>query len=189
MEVFSDQPMKKKFKFNLKNNWYHLVIWVTVIIFFLFSPRLVGLISTKEGKPDFVNIDLPVSTDSFKLNVEKLELYDERGIIFVIRGWAFTTIDPGIPTNERLLEIVLVENNNNMVFGTRLEGRADVVRHFQDTNFNIQQPGFSALINKEVLHNGIYKIGFLSTNQLTGEKHFKLTNFEIIRTPNSVTLK
>ena len=71
---------------------------------------------------------------------------------------------------------------------TTAEERGDVVRFFEDLNLNIVDPGFTAVINRDLLPIGNYAVGILLTDTQDGSMEFVLTEHFIERTPNTISL-
>jgi len=171
-----------------KKIWFHVLIWLFIILFFLWGPRIIDMFFIKDGKPSRLNIDIPEESDQIKYSLDLFESFDKQGYVYEMRGWAFTTDDPNNPTNTYLTEIVLSSGNKNMIFSTQSKGRADVIKAFEDLNLNIREPGFSTLISKSLLKPGVYSIGILLKQTEKGFVRYIETNMVINRTPNTIQL-
>lgn len=179
----------KKTKYRwINQHWLYVFLWIISLVFFIWGHRFVGIVLTKDGRPQKLDIAIPQEADSILYFIDRFDLYDEKGILYNLQGWAFSTDDPINPTNDYLTEIIFISDRGNILYSTRPEQRGDVVRFHEKLNLNIQMPGFSSLINKELLKPDQYSISILLTNKKTGSTLYINTNKVIIRSPNSITM-
>ena len=172
----------------LKRIFPHLLIWFLVVSFFLFGQSLVSGLVNREGKPVLRNIYLPAESLQVRYHIDKFRQIDDNGHVFSVQGWAFTSESPERPSNGYSTQVVLVKGRQNMVMATTAEERGDVVRFFEDLNLNIVDPGFTAVINRDLLPIGNYAVGILLTDTQDGSMEFVLTEHFIERTPNTISL-
>ncbi len=174
----------------MKQYWIIFLLLPISILFFLFGPKLVASLFVDEGKPVKEDIEIPEIIDDgqYKFSIDYLSLYEENLDLYNLAGWVFSTKDSNIPTSEIEAQFFLYNDSSNYVFSSRSSERVDVIKHFADLNLEIEMPGFSVLINKNLINSGDYCIGILLTNKKTNTEQFIQTNQIIRHTPNTFTL-
>jgi hypothetical protein len=108
--------------------------------------------TTIPGLKKLQQMDLPIETKGISYAIEILR--DIKDYID-IRGWAFIN-DKNSEGSVILLG--LSSDRNNFLINTSLIKRPDVTVYFK-TSLNLNDSGFSAIIAKEELEVGTYKIG------------------------------
>lgn len=180
--------MKTTSRLSIQHYWpYALILGLAILFFFLGNP-LAARFFYLDGRPILGDINLPEESKQVMYHLDKFNPYDDKGHLYSLQGWAFTTDKPGSPTDDYATQIILLRDEGNLVYPTTAESREDVISHFKELNLDIQMPGFSVLINKEILRRGEYQVGILLTLKEDGSQHFILTDRLIKRTPNSITL-
>lgn len=167
----------------IKKYWLRFVIVILAVLFFLLAHRYFVFNIEKDGRPIEVQIEnLEVTNpNKYRFNIEALSRYDERNYIHNLSGWAFSSETANQPTNQIDTIIVLVSNKNEFYFETVNIERPDVVEAFKDLELEIRNPGFSALINQQLLPPDEYCIGILLNNPLNSTYQFMNTNASLIR--------
>lgn len=173
----------------IRKNRFHILIWVVMIAFVILAPRIQAEFFIRDGRPIQLNGELPAETSQLMFYVDRVEVYDDQGILYNLRGWAFSTVDKNIPPSQYQREIVLISEHGNYVFSTRAERRKDVQNHFSDLGMNLDMPGFSVLINKNIIENGKYSIGIIFRHLPSGSAYYINTFKILVRTPNSIKLE
>ena len=174
----------------MKQYWIIFLLLPISILFFLFGPRLIASIFVKEGKPIQRDIDFPEVDISgqYRYAIDYLSTYEENKDLYVLAGWAFSTLNPDYPTNQFRTEILLYNDAQNYLFDSRTSERQDVKKTLSNLSLDIQEPGFSVIINKNSISNGDYCVGILFTNKENNIVQFLSTNHLVSRSPNTLTL-
>ncbi len=146
-----------------KKYWLRFVIVILAIMFFLLAHRYFIQNLEKDGRPldkQLENLQVTNPND-YRSNIEGLSRYDERNYIHSLNGWAFSLETTNKAPEQIETIIVLASNKNKFYFETASIGRPDVVEAFQDLEIEIGEPGFSALINQQLLPADEYCVGIL----------------------------
>ena len=167
----------------IKKYWLRFVIVILAVLFFLLSHRYFVVNLEKDGRPIEIEIEnLEVTNpNTYRFNIEALSRYDERNYIYNLSGWAFSLKTSNQSTNQIETFIALVSHKNEFYFGSFGIERPDVAEAYKDLELDIVKPGFSVLINQQLLPADEYCIGILLRNPLTSEYQFINTNSELIR--------
>jgi hypothetical protein len=174
----------------IKQYWIIFLLLPISILFFLFGPKLIASLFVDEGKPIQEDVEIPedINDGQYKYAIDYLSIYEENFDLYNLAGWVFSTKDKNISSSEYEAEFILYNDSGNYLFSSRSSERADVVEHFSDLNLNIEMPGFSVLINKNLINKREYCIGILLTNQENNSQQFIQTNQIISNTPNTFSL-
>ena len=167
----------------VKKYWLRFVIVILAVLFFLLAHRHFVVNLEKDGRPidmQFENIEV-TNPSGYRSNIEALSRYDERNYIYNLSGWAFSLETSNQPTDQIETIIVLVSNKNKFYYESFGIERLDVEEAFKDLELNLVKPGFSVLINQQLLPADEYCIGILLRNPLTSAYQFINTNAELIR--------
>ena len=174
----------------IKQYWIIFLLLTTSILFFLFGPKLIASLFISEGKPIDKNIEIPDVDDEgqYRYSIDSLDIFNKDFDIYELYGWAFSTRNPEISTNQDKTEIVLYNEARNFVFSTIPVERKGVIETFSNLNLNIQKPGYSVLINKNLIDLGDYCIGILLTNEQKNSVQFIESNRILSNTPNTLSM-
>ena len=175
----------------LKKNRIHILIWAMMFVYIISAPRLHTNFFLKQGKPIAVSRSIPAETDQIKLNVDALDLIvQDRQEVYLLWGWAFSTLDPSLSPDMYEREILLISPSQKVyAFSIDTVSRPGVQEFFKDLNMNLTESGFSTLISKDVLPVGEYRIGIVLRDPSTGLSYYTDKPKRILlRTPNSLSL-
>lgn len=175
----------------LKKNWIHIFIWAMMFAYIISAPRLHTYFFLKQGKPITISESIPTETDQIRLNVDALDLIvQDRQEVYLLWGWAFSTLDPSLSPDMYEREILLISSSQKVyAFSINTVSRTGVQEVFKDLNMNLTESGFSTLISKDVLPVGEYRIGIVFRNPSTGLSYYTDNPKRILlRTPNSLSL-
>ncbi len=167
----------------LKKYWLRFVIVILAVLFFLLAHRYFVINLEKDGRPveeQFKNLEV-ANPGAYRFNVEALSRYDERNYINNLSGWAFSLETMNQTPDQIETIIVLASNKNEFYFEIMSIDRPDVVEAFQDLEIEIEKPGFSALINQQLLPADEYCVGILIRNIADSSYQLINTNRVLIR--------
>jgi hypothetical protein len=182
--------MISKFTEFVKQNWIIFLLLPISILFFLFGPKLIASLFIDEGKPIKENIEIPnvIDDGQYRYSVDSIDIFNEDFDIYELYGWAFSTSNSEMSTNQYRTEIVLYNETGNFVFSITPVERKGVIETFSNLNINLQKPGYSVLINKNLIDLGDYCIGILLTNEKENLVQFIESNRILSNTPNTLSM-
>jgi len=167
----------------VKKYWVRFVIVVFAVLFFLLAHRYFVINLEKDGRTieeQVENLEV-TNPNEYRFNVEALSRYDERNYIHNLSGWAFSLNPTNNSSNQIETFIVLASNKNEFYFETVSIERPDVIEAFIDLELDIIIPGFSTLINQQLLPKDEYCIGILLKNLTNSSFQFINTNHALLR--------
>jgi hypothetical protein len=175
----------------IKKNWFHIVAWTVILVYFAVAPDLYVLFFLKNGKPLQIDGNLPTETDQIKFRIDNLEEVKYEGQnIYRLYGWAFSTMYKEVPPDMYEREIVLTSNSNTYFFpieNLKRPGVQDVYKYLQ---MDLVDSGFLTLISKDVILPGEYRVGIVFKNLLNNSAYYAdKPKRTVIRTPNNLFLK
>jgi hypothetical protein len=171
----------------IKKAWPHILIISLMTVYFFIAPRLYTRFFIHNGKPMSIT-DLPLLTDQVKYNVEFLDPYDSDGT-YLLKGWAFLTVDKKIPAGEYERQVVLYKAKDYKVYSAEVTSRSDVQTYFKDLGMDLTFSGFSAQIARDTIEEGSCGIGLIFKHVPTGATYYVDTHRCITRTPNKLVLE
>jgi hypothetical protein len=140
------------------------------------------------GKPIQVNVELPATISESRSGVDVLVKYNEKGRVYQLWGWAFPTLDKNIPVGDYERQVVLVTPTGNYVFAAETVERTDVQEYFNDLGMDLTHSGFSALITKDVIELGEYRLGIIFRNPQDNTVYYVDTKKILINTLDQLRL-
>ena len=174
----------------------HILLWSTAILYFLSSPSIYyHLFTQQEGKP-IEKLYAPLKEKGeIKYNLESLiywprtRVAPKEGELYAFKGWAFINEGPHIRQDEYDRFVVVYNESNAYLFPMKDHSRPDVQKAFQKLGLsNLKSSGFHAVISRNALSVGKYKIGLLFRSQGDGPSYYRATNKILERTPNHLLL-
>jgi hypothetical protein len=169
--------------------WVHLLIWVVIVFFFVFTPDLVTLILTKNGKPLQAEAVIPAESNRITYEITGFEPYIKDGEkLYSLFGWALIVPEKGQPTDTFVRELVLVSDERKYVFpviaGHRNPSLPDKLA---GVDVDLNTLGFNALIAEDAIKPGKYRIGFIFKDNSTGSAFYwdKPASY-VVKTPNTI---
>lgn len=170
----------------------HLLLWFSMIAYFLFAPDLFTLAFINTGKPLQTEDTIPAGSNRIKFIVEDLGSYIKDGAsLSNLYGWAYILPEEGEKADSYVREIVLVSEKKMYFFPVRSQYRNPGPQSlFGDAAVNLDTLGFNSLIAEDAIKPGRYRIGIVFKNVSTGKTFYwdKPAHF-VIKTPNTFTLK
>jgi len=147
-----------------------------------------SVIDQYAGKPVQVNVELPATVSESRSGVDALVIYNEQGRVYQLWGWAFPMVDRSIPTGDYERQVVLATPTGNYVFASETVERTDVQEYFNDLGMELTNSGFSALISKDVIELGEYRLGIVFRNPQDNTVYYVDTRKILINTPDQLRL-
>jgi hypothetical protein len=167
--------------------WPHILIISLMAIYFVIAPKLYTRYFIHIGKPVSIT-ELPPLTDQAKYHVEFLDPSDIDGI-YLLRGWAFLTVDKRILAGEYDRQVVIYKGKNYKIYLADVPSRIDVQAYFKDLGMDLTFSGFSAPIARDTIEEGSYGIGLIFKHTQSGATYYVDTFRCITRTPNKLILE
>jgi hypothetical protein len=172
--------------------WFHILVWGTMIIYFLVAPDLFALVFTKNGKPHQTDNVIPAESDQITFVVDGLEPYVKDGEkLYKMYGWAIIAPEGGASKTLFDREIVLVSEKRRYFFSVVSEHRdPGLPGRFTDVEVDLDSLGFSFLIAEDLIEPGKYRIGMIFRDVSTGSALYwdKPVQY-LIKTPNTLRLE
>jgi hypothetical protein len=170
-----------------KKYWYHFTVWILMLLFLAFGPKLVAVFRGAEGRPVAFKEALPEPDAKITSNVEILKsMYSKGQKSEQLDGWAFLFGTADQSLYDRYL--VLKSDTQTLFFPLKDVQRLDVQSAFSASGLDLQYSGFSATIFSDELASGTYQIGFVFQHRQNGSLVYGLSNGMLKRTPNTLTL-
>ena len=176
----------------LKKYGLHVVLWVVMFFYFIFSPQLIVRLFNKHGKPVQVNISVPAESDRIQFVVEDLRSYLKDGeTLYQLYGWALIAPEADIASDMVVRELVLVAEERNYLFAVRPEYRIpNLPAKFTDLKLDFDTLGFSVLIAEDVLKPGKYRIGMVFRSGSGASALYRdKPVYYLVKTPNTLRLE
>jgi hypothetical protein len=174
----------------IKNNWFHIVAWMAIFMYYAVAPDLYVHFFLKNGKPLQIDGNIPTETNQIKFRVDGLEPIEYEGQdIYKLYGWAFLTVNMNVHLSKYEREIVLISDSKRYFFQTQSVKRPGVQKAYEHLNMDLLDSGFLTLISKDVIAPGEYRVGIIFKNPMNGSEHYADNPKRIVlRTPNSLIL-
>jgi hypothetical protein len=99
------------------------------------------------------NISLPTESNIISYNIDRVEVLPE---VIVVSGWSY--IEKKSAENSQIY-LVLKSNTQTYVFNTIPQKRVDVTYFFSKLNLNLDESGFMANIQRDIIGDGRYTLG------------------------------
>ncbi len=171
----------------IKKYWYHFTVWILMLLFLAFGPKLMAVFRGAEGKPITFEEALPEPDAMVTSNIEILKsIYSKGQKSERVDGWAFLYGVADQSLYDRYL--VLKSGTQTLFFPTMDVQRLDLQSAFSASGMDLQYSGFSATIFSDQLASGMYQIGFVFQHRENGSLVYGLSNSTLKRTPNTLTL-
>jgi len=171
----------------IKKYWYHFTVWILMLLFLAFGPKLMAVFRGAEGKPIAFEEALPEPDAMVTSNIEILKnIYSKGQKSERLDGWAFLYGVADQALYDRYL--VLKSDTQTLFFPIKDVQRLDVQSAFAASGMDLQYSGFSATISSDELASGTYQIGFVFQHRENGSLVYGLSNSMLKRTPNTLTL-
>jgi hypothetical protein len=147
------------------------------MLLYLLTARYIHVkffLSDSDGIPVENQEVLPPETNQIASAIDNMSFVDED--LFILRGWVFLRSDPENPEFEKF---IILKSDMDIYFYS-----------IETTPIIVKLPPFSAIVSKEFVQPGTYRIGFLFRNKTNKkEVYYSHANKIIVRTPNSVQLE
>jgi hypothetical protein len=152
-----------------KNFWFHMVLWIFMLVYFFVAPDVLTALFVKNGKPLHTHNPLPEESDRISFAAEDLVSYTKDGErLYNLYGWAFIVPD-GNMTNAFVKEIVLFSENQRYYFPVQSTYRDPGPKSLvADEGVDLNTLGFSALLAEDAIKPGKYRIGIIFRDSVTG---------------------
>lgn len=170
----------------LRRYWFHLLLWLVMVLYLLFAPDVFALAFIKTGKPLQTEKRLPSESDQITFVIAGLESYMVDGISFSdLYGWAYIASEQREAAEGFVPEIALVSDKEMYFFNVKTEHRM-VADEEAEPNALV----FSALIADDTIKPGKYRIGVIFRNPSTGVSYYwdKPAHY-LVKTPNTLRLE
>ncbi len=173
----------------LFKNWFHFIIWPLMIVYIFIAPGFVDNASLKYGRPIELSVGDLKTSDMVVANADELQAIDyDSQYLYSMLGWAFSAADPNVPIEDYTRYLLLQSDSHKYYFVLEAYARPDIETGFRDIALDLTNSGFKAMIAKEFIAPGKYKIGILFRSPNTGQDYFVWTQQHIIRTSNQISL-
>lgn len=172
-----------------QKNWFHILIWVSMLVYLILAPNLYVQFILKRGKPIQGVEGRPVDSNQIKFTIDGLSFHTVEGQdIYILSGWAFSVLDRNVSPDMYDRAIVLASDTKTYFFPIETVYRKDVQDTYKDLSMNLVGSGFKVFISKDVIQQGEYRIGIIFKNSHTGLAYFsdKPARY-IVRSPNRLS--
>lgn len=185
----SSTTVMRKF---IKRNWPHILVWTTVLVYLIVAPGLFSEFFITKGKPLQGYEELPAVSDQIIFAFDSLEPAVISGEdIYILSGWAFSYKDKHMPPQNYEMNVVLISGSKIYFFPVyQVIQRPDIQSAFSVYEMDLTYSGFNALIAKEAIRPGEYRLAIAFRNPSGSSAHYyDIPARYIIRTPNNLYLK
>lgn len=184
----SDMPQKIQPKKKPANRtWVHVLLWGLMLLFLFIAPEVKDRVTIVKGKPVVIEPGNPQTEGQIRYSIDKFDQVKiENQMLYRAIGWSFIESDP----DQSKYEVYLVCRNehDSYNFLTIPGDRADVESAFPDFAGDLSKSGITALIARDTMKNGTYKVGFLFRNTQSGEVYYTTTTAVLRKTYNDIQL-
>lgn len=165
--------------------WIHLVLWGVMILYLFIAPPIKDRLTIVEGKPvDMGEVSLE-SQDIIRYTIDKFnEVKSGRQMLYRAIGWSF--IEEEVKQTDYDVFFVLSSDQATYFFPTIRGDREDVEKAFPEIVSDLSKSGFTALIARETMKNGEYRVGFLYKNKTSGKTIYQSTEKWMVKTLNKL---
>ena len=174
-----------------RKSWFHILVWVAMLIFFIFAPDLFSLVFTKNGKPLQTDNAIPAESDQITFAIDGFEPYVKDGEkLYRLYGWAVILPGDSMSTDLFVREIILMSDERKYFFSVKSGYRnPNLPREFANVEVELETLGYSVLIAEDVIKPGKYRIGVVFRNISTGSAFYwdKPAHY-LVKTPNTLSL-
>ena len=170
-----------------RRNWSHVLLWAGLLLYLIFAYDLYNLFILRHGKPIRVSAELPEPTNLIYIGIDRFEpTYYDGQYSYVLVGWAFAGLYPGMPPEEYERQVLLTSNERSYFFSIETQPRQDVKDAFQLKELDLIRSGFTALISSQTIAPGVYQVGvsFRNPEDEDGDTYYGITEKYLVRTPN-----
>jgi hypothetical protein len=174
----------------IKNNWFHIVAWMAIFMYYAVAPDLYVHFILKNGRPLSIDENIPTETDQIKLSVDDLQPIEYQGQdIYRLYGWAFSTMERNISPDMYKRTIVLISDTKSYFFPVQTIQRPGVQKFYKDLQMDLLNSGFSSLISADAIKPGEYRVGVIFKNPISGAEYYSdKPKVTILRTPNNFSI-
>jgi hypothetical protein len=179
--------MDERLKTMVVRNRIHLVLWLGLLLYLGSADAIHRAMFTRVGEPLPLGHVQPVNSDgTFAFDGLSEVLYEGQQV-HLLTGWAFP-YDRSLPLSQYRTYLVLARaDSRHYYFEAVRQSRPGVAKAYPGLGSDIADAGFQALISKDALAPGAYRIGFLYFDSMM-DAIFVETDFFIQRTPNTLRL-
>lgn len=184
----ADMPQKEARKKKSKNRgWVHFLLWGLMILFLFIAPGVKDRLTIKEGKPVALEPGTLAPTGTVRYAIDKFDqIKSQNQMLYRVIGWSFLESDPD--QSKYIIYLVCKNARNTYYFLTTSGERADVEAAFPDFSGDLSNSGFTTLISKDTMKNGVYEVGFLYQDQMSGIFFYDATDAVLSKTMNNIQL-
>jgi hypothetical protein len=165
--------------------WIHVVLWGIMILYLFIAPPIKDKLTIVEGKPVAMS---GVSLESAGIIRDSIDKFNEvkigKQMLYRVIGWSF--IENDVKQTDYDVYLVLNSENHTYFFPTVRGNRDDVEKAFPEIKADLSKSGFTALIAKDTMKNGEYRVGFLYKNKTSGETIYQSTEEHMLKTLNTI---
>jgi hypothetical protein len=173
----------------LHKRWLHLLIWGAMVLYFILAPEIYDRYFVQEGKPIWVDAKLPTQVYGYQTHMDRVEIIDDQNGIHQLFGWAFLTFSKSIPAEDYERRVVLLSPKGNYIFTAATLQRIDVQLAYNDLDMDLEKSGFSALIDRNAIKSGLYRLGIIFKRKSNDLTYYVDTDYCVSRTPNQLIMK
>lgn len=174
----------------------HFLLWLVAILYLLFSPSLFYHFFSQEGKPDEVKSIPPREVGKIRFNIENISYWSDNMVVYqrsetyALGGWAFVDTDPLTKQSDFNRFVVIYNDSKAYLFPIQTYMRPDVESYFKNSSQReLIQSGFTAVISKNALATGNYKIGLLFEHKKGNASYYIEADRVLVRKPNRLYLE
>ena len=175
-----------------KKSWFHVLVWVVMVVYFVFAPDLFTFVFAKNGKPTQANGTKFAESDLITFVVDGFEPYVKDGEkLYDLYGWALLVSQDNRAMDSFIREIVLTSGESQYFFPTKSVSRnMNLSGRLSGLEVDLDTLGFSALIAGDPLKPGKYRVGIVFKDPATGSAFYwdKPASY-LVKTPNTLTWK
>jgi hypothetical protein len=171
----------------LRKYWFHILVWVAMVIYVVIAPSAYARFILRDGKPVSLDLVLPANTAKMMYSVDRLDPIIFHGQnLYTLWGWAFIPGEADQSIYERF--IVLRSDTKTYFFPVVNSTRPDVQSAFANLHLDLLNSGFTTYLAKDDIPRGSYRVGILFRHKASSLLKYLDTNSIIIRTANQLQL-
>jgi len=158
----------------------YIIIFILFLIYMVSSNYIFTTLLTVENESSRGFLKLPESTQDIRINIDDInETKIKWKDMVLIEGWAFKRKQN---KEENCRYLVLRSTDAYYTFKLNdSKRRVDVAQYFDLNNAFI---GFNALIAKDIIKQGVYRLGIIIENE--GDNYFSLSNKFLTKENNRI---
>ena len=158
-----------------------------MIVYLFVSPLIEAKYFLHQGKPVALDTVSAVETGQLRYSFDKISEVKTQGEkVYKINGWSFLPSAQSLEEHEVFIAVTV---QGKRVFYPVVAGkRRDVAKAFPEIPFDLLYSGFSSFVAKETITMGSHPVGILYRNKATGETLYQETDYNLVRTPNTLSI-